>query len=147
MERLKHATIPYGSKYQIILPNNHLISKLIVRNKHNRGNMGTEYVFSILKKKWWIVKVRSLIKRTASRCSFCKRRNAKNVEPLMSGLPSVRTEAMKSPFTNTGVDLFEPMLVKHTRIKQWGALFICFTTRAVHIEEVKGLDTDIFINA
>ena len=60
-------------KHQIILPKKHLISKLIVRNIHNRGHMVTKYVLSTLRQKYWMVKVRSTIKRIASRCSFCKR--------------------------------------------------------------------------
>ena len=59
----------------------------------------------------------------------------------MSDLSSVQTEAMKPPFTNTGVDLFGPILVKHrwARIKR-------LTTCSVYIEVVEGLDKDSFIN-
>ena len=66
----------------------------------------------------------------------------------MSDLSSVQTEAMKPPFTNTGVDLFGPILVKHrrARIKRWGAVFTCLTTCSVYIEVVEGLDKDSFIN-
>ena len=75
--RLKHAKIPHDSKHQIILPSNHHISELIVRSIGNCGDMGTEYILLILRKSYWIVKLRSLIKRIARRCSFSKRRNAK----------------------------------------------------------------------
>ena len=67
----------------------------------------------------------------------------------MSDLPLTRTETMKPPFTNTGIDLFGPITIKQrrARLKRWGALFTCFNTRAIHIESVEGLDTDSFINA
>ena len=61
-------------------------------------------------------KVKSLIKRIPTRYSFCNHRNMqKNIETLMSNLPSLCTEAMKPSLTKKGVDLIGPMLVKHKK--------------------------------
>ena len=72
----------------------------------------------------------------------------------MSDLPLQRSEAMKRPFCRTGIDLFGPIYVKkrRARLKRWGALFACyltgaFSTRAIYLEEVEGLDTDSFISS
>ena len=79
----------------------------------------------------------------------CQRKRAKNLNPKMSDLPLQRLEAMKPPLCRTGIDLFGPIYVKQrrTRLKRWGALFTCFTTRAIHLETVEGLDTDSFISS
>ena len=69
--------------------------------------------------------------------------------PKMSGLPLPRLEAMKPPFCRTGIYLFGPIYVKQrcTRLKHWGALITCFTTCAIHLEVVEGLDTASFISS
>ena len=39
-------------------------------------------------------------------------------------------------FTNCGVDIFDPFLIKEGRkeLKRYGTLFTCLSSRAVHIE-------------
>ena len=147
--RLKRANIPYEWKHQIILPNKHHVTTLIVREYHSYGHLGPEYVLSNIRKTYWIIKGRSTIKQVARRCTLCQRRKAKSMQPKMSDLPFSRLEAMKPPFSSTGIDLFGPITIKQrrARIKRWGALFSCFTTRAIHLEVVEGLDTDSFIGS
>ena len=50
--RLKQAKTPYGTKQQVILPKENHIGELIVRQLHNHGQMGSEYVLSELRKKY-----------------------------------------------------------------------------------------------
>ena len=65
----------------------------------------------------------------------------------MSDLPFARLEPMKPPFSSTGIDLFGPVMIKQqrARLKRWGALFSCFTSRAIHMEVVESYDTNSFI--
>ena len=53
------------------------------------------------------------------------------------------------PFTYCGVDMFDPYLIKEKRsqLKRYGALFPCFTCRAIHIEVTNALGTNSFILA
>ena len=50
----------------------------------------------------------------------------------MAVLPSDRITPVQPPFTNTGVDIFGPFLVKRGRseVKRYGCLFTCLTIRA-----------------
>ena len=61
----------------------------------------------------------------------------------MSELPKERLGYQYLPFTNTGVDYFEPfyVTVRRTTEKRWGFLFTGLTTRAVHVETVTSMDT------
>ncbi|XP_029161049.1 uncharacterized protein LOC114932814 [Nylanderia fulva] len=56
-----------------------------------------------------------------------------------------------APFYHTGVDYFGPILVKEKKhrnrssIKVYGCIFICMSTKTIHIEIVTDLSTDAFI--
>ena len=67
----------------------------------------------------------------------------------MSELPLERSEPMNPPFCRTGIDLFGPIYAKQkrARLKRWGAFFTCFTTHAIHLEVVGGVDTDSFFSS
>ena len=61
----------------------------------------------------------------------------------MSDLPRERLAFKERPFTNTGIDYFDPFYVA---VKRWPEkwrrfLFTCLTTRAVHFEAVPSIDT------
>lgn len=71
----------------------------------------------------------------------------------MADLPTARVQEAKA-FTHTGVDFAGPINITLSR-RQWGfkgqktyiCLFICLTTKAIHIELVSDLSTDSFLNA
>ena len=69
-------------------------------------------------------------------------------EQLVADLPKERLMFGDPPFSHVGVDHFGPLYVRQARsnVKRYGCLFSCLVTRAVHIEVVRSLDTDGFIN-
>ena len=92
---------------------------------------------------------RVLVKQITKKYTTCQRKQAKSLHPKMSDLPLQRLEAMKTPFCRTGNDFFGPIHVKQRRakLKLWGAFFACFTTCAIHLDVVAGLDTNSFISS
>ena len=54
---------------------------------------------------------------------------------------------IEPPFIYCGVDVFGPSVVKdgQKEFKKYGALYICLSSRAIHIEVVDSLSTDSFI--
>ena len=66
----------------------------------------------------------------------------------MADLPTDRT-IDELPFTNRGVDMLGPFLIKEGRkeLKRYGALFVCLSSRAVHTEYTCSLETDSFKQA
>ena len=67
----------------------------------------------------------------------------------MADLPEARLRLHKPPFYSTGVDCFGPMLIKVGRRpeKRWGIIFKCLTTRAVHLDLLKNMDSDAYLMA
>ena len=53
------------------------------------------------------------------------------------------------PYTNCGVEMFGPFLIKEGReeLIRNGVIFTCFSSRTVHIERTCDLGTDSFIQA
>ena len=70
----------------------------------------------------------------------------------MGQLPASRTTP-SPPFNTTGIDYAGPFTIKkgHTRkpvlLKAYLAIFICFSTKAVHLEVVSDLTTEAFLAA
>ncbi|XP_066933480.1 uncharacterized protein [Clytia hemisphaerica] len=66
----------------------------------------------------------------------------------MANLPEDRITVSTPTFYHTGVDYFGPILVKvlRSRVKRWGCIFTCLTTRAIHLEVAPSLESDDFIN-
>ena len=60
-----------------------------------------------------------------------------------------KPESGKPPFTFVGIDVFGPFMVKVNRseVKRYGCMYSCLVVRAVHIEMLRSLDTDSFINS
>jgi hypothetical protein len=67
----------------------------------------------------------------------------------MAPLTANRLKPFNPPFTCTGINYFGPLEVVMFRrtVKQYGVLFTCMTTRAVHLEITHSLDTDSFLVA
>lgn len=148
--RLKHAPIQDDAKHPVILPKKHHVVDLIVRHNHAiAGHSGVEYVLSIIRNKFWIVKARVVVKKILRECFDCRRRQAPVGQQRMADLPKDRVTPNKPPFSFVGVDCFGPFIVRRGRsdVKRYGVLFTCLAIRAVHIEVAHSMDTDSFINA
>ena len=133
------------------MPRDHHVAALIVRHVHHVLclHSGTEYVLSMLRREYWIERVRPLIRRLIKECKTCTRLNAKPKAPRMADLPPERLASHTRPFTYTGIDVFGPFMVKRGRsqVKRYGLVFTCLTIRAIHLEVLPSLTTDAFINA
>ena len=60
---------------------------------------------------------------------------------------------VNKPFSNVGVDYFGPVIVKLSKrirsnaakANQWGVIFACFNTRAIHLKLVGDIATNLFL--
>ena len=60
--RLRHPPVLAQMKHPIILPQKHHILELIVRHFHETsGHSGKEYVLSLIREQFWIVKARVVV--------------------------------------------------------------------------------------
>lgn len=148
--RLTYSKQEESTKHQFILPPDHPISRLIVEDFHQKlGHAGVERVLADIRKRYWILGGRKLIKKIVHQCITCRRLRGKTEVQQMASLPESRVTPFEPPFTRVGVDYFGPFMVKRARsqVKRYGCIFTCLSTRAVHIEVAHTLDTNSFINA
>ena len=144
----KTVVLSWDEKHRMILPKRHHVSQLIVRHCHeSAAHSGREQTLCELRRMFWIIGGRGLVKKTTRSCIRCRKMNAKPLEQFMGSLPRARLEAYYPPFTFTVVDLFGPLTVKWGRgtSKRWRCLFTCLTTRAVYLDATLSLETDDLI--
>ena len=153
--RLRNASnIPYNTRHPILLPKDHVVTRLIITDAHeNLGHgSGVEHILTELRARFWIVKGRRTVRDFIGKCPGCRRRfSGKPTGQMMAPLPLSRVQYPVRAFARVGVDYGGPYLTKQgrgkSRAKRYLCLFTCLTTRAVHLEMSYSLDTDSFINA
>ena len=148
--RIHHALITFEAAHPVILPKSSPVSVLIVRYYHQvLGHAGREHVLSVLRQRYWILRGRALACQILSKCISCCKQNMPALQQAMADLPKERLVPYHPSFTFTGLDFFGPFYVKRARsvIKVYGCIFVCFNSRAVHIEDVSSLETGTFILA
>nr|CAH7734508.1 unnamed protein product [Callosobruchus chinensis] len=151
--RLNKSSLPYDSKHQILLQPKHHLTRLIVLNEHYRQmHAGVYQLLCAIRQNYWILHGRRVIKTILSKCIVCFRCRPKNIIQKMADLPSDRVTPLR-PFYVSGVDFCGPFLIKDGKfrnraiIKAYLCIFICFTTKAVHLEAVSDLSSQAFLNA
>ena len=97
-----------------------------------------------------IVGGKKLLKSVAARCLFCRLRRRKLLQQRMGALLSFRVQPRFALFTSTAMDFFGHLKVKlsrNTSIDGSVMIFICATTRCVHLELCLAQDTSSFLRA
>ena len=152
--RLKYAEfLSYDVRYPIILPRRSWITKLIVKEQHEKRKhaTGTNQTLSALSSRYWIQSGREAIREWERECAECRRRKSKPCQQIMAPLPTSRLKTSLRAFTRCAVDFAGPFITIQgrgkRREKRYLCLFTCLATRAVHLEMAFGLDADSFLNA
>lgn len=151
--RLAQAELSFESKHPPILSGRSVVSRLLARRIHRQTRHGGfTLTMTVLLQHAWIIGARRVVKTTIRTCLICQRIKPKMAHQLMGNLPVERLRPAR-PFTNSGVDYAGPILVKtakgrgHKTTKGYVVLFVCFATRAIHLELASDLTSQGFIAA
>ncbi|XP_065083404.1 uncharacterized protein LOC135705559 [Ochlerotatus camptorhynchus] len=148
--RLNNAAIPYAQKQPMILDNKHPFTLLVVRYYHlSHLHAGPTLLIAIVRAKFWPLRLRDVVRKVTHECVTCFRNRPSFNEQIMADLPSVRVTPTL-PFLNTGVDFCGPFYLrpptrKAAPPKSFVAVFVCLSTKAIHLELVGNLSADSFI--
>ncbi|XP_060855473.1 uncharacterized protein LOC132933172 [Metopolophium dirhodum] len=146
--RLNHAKLTEEQRHPMILPSDHKVTRLIFEDTHKRL---LQQLLASVRQRYWPLRGRVMVRSVTTRCVTCIRARPTFSPPLMAALPKARVRPSR-PFTVSGVDFAGPLVVRSgirriTGVKTWVAVFICFSTRAIHLEAVVGLTSGAFIAA
>ncbi|XP_063901935.1 uncharacterized protein LOC135121564 [Zophobas morio] len=151
--RLKKSSLSYDIKHPILLPKGHHITKTLVQYEHEKQlHAGLQGTLASIRQIFWIPAARTVVRGVLHKCFNCFRTNPKPLFPPMGDLPKSRLEPTR-PFLVSGVDYAGPLLIKECRgrskrhVKAYICLFVCFSTKAIHLELVNDLTTESFLAA
>ncbi|GFV47821.1 integrase catalytic domain-containing protein [Trichonephila clavipes] len=152
--RLQNSQLRFNSKHPIILPSQHSISELLIKEQHIAHLHARPTLLAhVLRQSHWIVGSRKLINKCIRKCLKCNKFKTSTTTPqLMGNLPKHRV-TLERPFFSCDIDYAGPVLIKCNKgrgtksTKGYIALFVCLAIKAVHIEAVGDLTTDSFIAA
>lgn len=148
--RLTNAALPYDSKHQILLPHKCETIRSYIRYLHRKYlHAGTQALMAITRQRFWIFHARSLIRSVTGSCLQCFKCRPKLSHQIMGDLSPARV-AVAKPFTVTGVDFCGPVTTTYKlrgcrTTKSYIAVFICFSTKAIHMEVVSDLTAKAFV--
>lgn len=152
--RLGNSDFSYDKKHPIILPYGSKLTNWIIHEAHAKTlHGGNQLTLAQIRHEFWIVGAKKAVKTFINRCVICHRFRARATEQLMGNLPGVRTKIVPKAFTHTGTDLCGPILMKMSSgrgqktQKGYIVIFICLSTRAIHIEIVSDQSSEAFIAA
>ncbi|XP_055682402.1 uncharacterized protein LOC129790105 [Lutzomyia longipalpis] len=151
--RLENSEFDYGTRHPIILPSNHkFVRDLVVFTHETNLHAGHAILANTLKAKYWIIGLRSLTKNVTRLCVRCTKARPRTETPFMGDLPKSRVEE-NLPFVRTGCDFAGPIKIRASKLrkapiqKAYICVFICMSTKMMHLEAVSDLSTDAFLAA
>ncbi|XP_058448969.1 uncharacterized protein LOC131428927 [Malaya genurostris] len=112
---------------------------------------GGRLLLSAIREEFWPLHGRRLIRSTVRKCFRCTRISPVPARQHIGQLPIHRIVPSR-PFSIVGVDYAGPLYLKpiHKRAapaKAYICIFVCFATKAVHIELASDLSTQAFLAA
>ena len=137
----------------MIIDRHHSFTKLIIQYEHSKHlHANSQLLSSIIRTKFWIPRINNATRTCINKCIKCIRFNGKVQQQVMANLPKTRI-VPNPPFFITGVDYMGPINIKCScdkksfTFKAYIAIFVCFVTKAIHIELIANLSSLAFINA
>ncbi|XP_046869348.1 uncharacterized protein LOC124461992 [Drosophila willistoni] len=147
------AALSYDERNPILLPVVSPLSRLLVLFTHQISlHGGSQLVVRLIRQRYWIPRLRNLVKSVVNSCKVCVIYKRRLQSQLMGTLPAQRTTFAR-PFTTTGIDFAGPFDIKSftgraCRIsKGYVCVFVCFSTKAIHLEATSDLSTEAFLAA
>lgn len=87
--RLSRSAMPAQADNPAILPKNHHVTQLIIRQIHeNTGHSGRNYTLSHLRQQYWVPSASAAIRKLVAKCVVCRRLSGSRGEQHMADLPA-----------------------------------------------------------
>lgn len=150
--RLQQAGLPYDTTHPMLLPNYTSFVFSLFEYFHFRNlHAGPQALLGVVRQQFWVLRGRDIARKVVHRCLICFRQRPVLYQQIMGSLPSQRVQPAR-PFVNSGVDFCGPVWVHYKHrgqrpAKAYIAVFVCFATKATHLELVSNLSAETFLAA
>lgn len=149
--RLKNSDLSFDQRHPILLPRDIRLSQLIIERVHHHNmHPGLQSMQHLIRQNFWILGIKRAIRSVVSKCIICFKTQPKTFAPLMGNLPKLRVSKLK-PFSCVGTDFCGPFEITMSKVrgakklKSYLCLFVCFATKAIHLELAVDLSTEAFL--
>ncbi|XP_076384154.1 uncharacterized protein LOC143262078 [Megalopta genalis] len=151
--RLQNSNLPFEQMHPILLPRSSHVTDLIIRESHVQNHhSGLTATLYLVRQLYWPIDGKNITRKIIRQCVKCFRCNPPMTNYVMGNLPAARVLESR-PFTNVGVDCCGPFYIKErryrnrNRVKIYVTVFVCFATKAVHLEVVSDMSSEAFLAA
>lgn len=141
---------PLGYTFPVLLAHDSKLTKLIIHSFHvNLAHSGCYNVLSVLRKKFYIPKPFSTVKRILKDCVTCKKLNARPVKLNQNSYREFRASPPDVPFRSVFLDYLGPFYVKNTdsREKIWLLAITCLWSRAINLKISPDMSVNSFLRS
>ncbi|GFV34988.1 integrase catalytic domain-containing protein [Trichonephila clavipes] len=148
--RLSNSDLPYVNKHPAILPGNHNLTVQIIAHFHRKNlHTGASSLLHYVKEKFWPLNGLSLCRKEVQECLVCFKSRPLVTSQLMGNLP--RDSLVPDYLFNcSGVDFCGPFMIRYKNQRKgilhkiYICVFVCFVSKAIHIEIVSDLTSDAY---
>ena len=143
--RRAKAKMPDEAMYpQIVLQKNDL-ARLVIHDAHLKTlHGGTIQTIAEISTQFWIPACRNQVRKVILNCITCCIFNSSSEKQLMGHLPKSKITVPSKAFQHVGLDFGGPFFSRGDSkdvTKAYLALFVCFASKAVHLDTVSDLTT------
>jgi hypothetical protein len=150
----KNSLIRETQKHPYVIPKDHHVTQLIIRHYHNQNlHSGAQATLAAIRQQFWILNGRSAVRQVIRKCVPCFRVKPTSSKQIMGDLPSYRIEPSRV-FEHTGLDYCGPIKINLNRgrgkpkiSKAYIGVFICMSSKAIHLELISDCSTESFLSA
>ncbi|XP_075163067.1 uncharacterized protein LOC142235692 [Haematobia irritans] len=151
--RLENSGLSYDERHPVIIPEKSHFAYLLINYTH-QILCHAEYnvMLRAIRQGFYITRLKNGIRKCIRACKACTIFKRKFQHQMMASLTPERA-TYSLPFTYTGVDFAGPFNIKTSTlrnakvIKGYAAVFVCFSTKAVHLEVCSDMSTEAFLAA
>ena len=131
--------------YPQIVPQKSELARLVIHDAHLKTlHGGTIQTIAEIRTQFWITACPKQVRKVILNCITCCRFNSNSENQLMGDLQKSRITVPSKAFQNVGLDFRGPFFCREDSKdvkKALLALFVCFSSKVVHLEIVSDLTT------
>ena len=149
--RLSHSNLTISQQHPLIVDGKDILVRILFAHVHLcLAHCGPSLLLSATGSRFHVLGARKLSRAVCNQCTKCRRTRPHPQPQQMGQLPVERTSPSPA-FQSTGMDFAGPFTIKmgYTRkpvhLKAHICIFICFSTRAIHLEVISDEKTDAFL--